>query len=132
MRIKNLDNCTIQGVEMFGNLSQTGQPLSKKDLAGVILRGEADLALAAFEDRSTKMAAFPFIYRHNGTQFYSFSLGLPKSSTAVSQFLLGFHQVRHDKYMSALLEKWFVVGTPLWTKEKQITNFTPEYECLYK
>ncbi|OXA48006.1 hypothetical protein Fcan01_17457 [Folsomia candida] len=82
-KIKNLNNCTIQGVEKFGNLSNKGSSLSKNDTVEIIERGEAEVALVALENVHLYkvIRVLSFIERIKGTEFpYMLSIGFPTSS----------------------------------------------------
>ncbi|XP_035711866.1 uncharacterized protein LOC118437147 isoform X2 [Folsomia candida] len=119
----NMDNCTILGIETFGKPTNAGRSLTKNDTADVVGRGEADLALVTpGNGNTTNYKKF-----QPDAAFYALSLGFPKGS----EFPDGILDSRREKIMSTLLEKWFINNTKLWTKEKQITNLTPKYECLY-
>ncbi|XP_035711990.1 uncharacterized protein LOC118437215 isoform X2 [Folsomia candida] len=123
----NLENCTIQGIETFGNFTNTGRRMiTRNDTARLMDRWDADLALVIMNDRNSQNHA------RIDALSYAKSLGYRKRSYIDIEFILGIEDLGSKKIMSTLIEKWFVKNKELWTKKKQRTNFTPLQECLYK
>ncbi|XP_035711775.1 uncharacterized protein LOC118437093 [Folsomia candida] len=74
--IKILNKCTIEGVEMFDDVSNTYRSFGKNDTVDVIVRGEADMALAAIDDRDDEWLAVSIHVKFWVSQIYPNLVGI--------------------------------------------------------
>ncbi|XP_035711716.1 uncharacterized protein LOC118437052 [Folsomia candida] len=133
--IKNLENCTVTEMDSVGTLDTSSDPPSwNTGLMAIVAKKQTDLALVPFNVSKQRpeiktILDYSSLIIRNPHQNTYLTIGLPHLSRANLLYFSMIHLFTKLGHSEKLLNKWFIQGTSLWSKEKQKTPYTPTAEC---